>query len=95
MGKISLWIKATRAPFFQASIIPVLVGTVMAYRDGFFDLGLFILTIFAILGIHVGTNVSNDYFDHLSGNDEINLNFTPFSGDRGSFRKASSLQEPY
>jgi 1,4-dihydroxy-2-naphthoate octaprenyltransferase len=80
MGKISLWIKATRAPFFQASIIPVLVGTVMAYRDGHFDLILFILTLVAILGIHVGTNVSNDYFDHLSGNDEINLNLTPFSG---------------
>ena len=80
MGKILLWIKATRAPFLQASIIPVLVGTVMAYRDGFFDLGLFILSLVAIVGIHVGTNVSNDYFDHLSGNDAINLNFTPFSG---------------
>jgi len=32
------------------------------------------------LGIHVGTNVSNDYFDHLSGNDEINRHLTPFSG---------------
>ncbi len=80
MGKISLWVRITRAPFFQASIIPVLVGTVVAYRDGWFDLGLFILTIIAILGVHVGTNVSNDYFDHLSGNDEINRHLTPFSG---------------
>ncbi len=30
--------------------------------------------------IHAGTNLANDYFDHLWGCDEINPNPTPFSG---------------
>lgn len=30
--------------------------------------------------IHIGTNLANDYFDHLSGADQANLNPTPFSG---------------
>jgi 1,4-dihydroxy-2-naphthoate octaprenyltransferase len=28
----------------------------------------------------MGTNLANDYFDHKTGNDEANLNPTPFSG---------------
>lgn len=80
MEKIALWIKATRAPFFQASIIPVLVGTVIAYRDGYFDWFLFVLTLLAIIGVHVGVNLSNDYFDHLSGTDWINTPLTPLAG---------------
>jgi 1,4-dihydroxy-2-naphthoate octaprenyltransferase len=31
--------------------------------------------------LHLGTNIANDYFDHKSGNDEINKEFVrPFSG---------------
>jgi 1,4-dihydroxy-2-naphthoate octaprenyltransferase len=31
--------------------------------------------------LHLGTNIANDYFDHKSGNDEINKDFVrPFSG---------------
>jgi 1,4-dihydroxy-2-naphthoate octaprenyltransferase len=43
-------------------------------------LGYFALTLLGAACIHLGLNTSNDYFDHLSGNDEINLELTPFSG---------------
>ncbi len=29
---------------------------------------------------HMGTNLANDYFDHVWGNDEVNTTPTPFSG---------------
>jgi 1,4-dihydroxy-2-naphthoate octaprenyltransferase len=38
------------------------------------------LTLIGIVCINAGLNMSNDYFDHLYGNDEINRELTPFSG---------------
>jgi len=63
-----------------AVIVPVLLGTVIAWREGIFDGGYFLLTLLGAVCIHAGLNMSNDYFDHLSGNDEINRELTPFSG---------------
>jgi 1,4-dihydroxy-2-naphthoate octaprenyltransferase len=34
------------------------------------------------MALHAGANVINDYFDHVSGNDWVNENPTPFSGGR-------------
>ena len=32
------------------------------------------------MALHAGANLTNDYFDHLTGNDWLNQNPTPFSG---------------
>jgi 1,4-dihydroxy-2-naphthoate octaprenyltransferase len=40
----------------------------------------FWLAMLGALFIHIGTNLSNDYFDHLWGCDEVNPTPTPFSG---------------
>jgi 1,4-dihydroxy-2-naphthoate octaprenyltransferase len=40
----------------------------------------FALAMIGMVCVHFGLNLSNDYFDHTSGNDEINLTPTPFSG---------------
>ena len=80
MKKILLWIKAIRAPFFTATIVPVLVGTAIALYYGSFDPGLFLLTVIGVILLHTGTNLANDYFDHLSRDDWVNVNLTPFSG---------------
>ncbi len=73
-------IKVTRAPFFASLIASVIVGTAVAWREGIFHWGYFLLTLVGIVCINAGLNMSNDYFDHLSGNDEINRELTPFSG---------------
>lgn len=78
--QISTWLQAVRIQFLQASIIPVVLGSALAYRDGAFSWELFGLIAAAIGAIHLGTNLTNDYFDHISGADERNLNPTPFSG---------------
>jgi len=80
--KLKSWAMALRPPFLTASTIPVLLGTTIAWATtGTFYWGLFLLTLFAGLLIHTGSNVINDYSDHKSGNDEVNQEFVrPFSG---------------
>ncbi len=76
-----IWIRAIRAPFFTATIIPVTLGSIIAWHDTSDFIWLrFWLTMVSILFIHAGTNLANDYFDHLSGCDEANSTPTPFSG---------------
>jgi len=78
---IRIWIKAIRAPFFTATIIPVLLGTVIAWvHTGQIFWMKFFLTLIGVIFVHAGTNLMNDYYDHKSRNDELNLHPTPFSG---------------
>ena len=73
-------IRILRAPFFTATVVSVLLGTAVAWQKGFFHWGYFVLTLVGVVCVHAGLNIGNDYFDHLSGNDEINQELTPFSG---------------
>ena len=80
-SKIILWVKVSRAEFFTASIIPVLVGTAVAFSaKGVFDPGLFLLALFTVVALHAGGNLTNEYFDHKSGNDWLSENPSPYSG---------------
>jgi 1,4-dihydroxy-2-naphthoate polyprenyltransferase len=78
---IKLWIKESRAPFFTGTIVPVVLGSVLAWHDtSIFLWQEFWLTLVGAILIHAGTNISNDYFDHLSGGDEANPNYSQFNG---------------
>jgi len=80
-SKLAIWLQEIRAPFFTASVIPVLVGTALAYyAAGVFNPPLFILAMLGTVALHAGANMANDYFDHTSRNDWLNKNPTPFSG---------------
>ena len=82
LRKTQAWIAEIRAPFLTASIIPILLGTAVAWATSTVILwDVFVLTLIAGVCVHAGANVANDYFDHLSGTDEINVEFVrPFSG---------------
>lgn len=81
MINFKLWLRAVRAPFFTATIIPVAIGAIAAWSNiSAFSWFRFWLTMLGAILIHGGTNLANDYFDHLSGCDEGNPNPTPFSG---------------
>ena len=72
---------AARPQYLGASVAPVLVGSALGYAvTGSFSVGLFLLATLAIMALHAGANVVNDYFDHVSQNDWVNANPTPFSG---------------
>ena len=75
-----LILRTFRLPFVIATILPVALGAVVAYRSGFFDWLLFALTLAGAVLIHLGVNTANDYFDSKLGADDINTTPTPFSG---------------
>ncbi|MBC8277825.1 MAG: 1,4-dihydroxy-2-naphthoate octaprenyltransferase [FCB group bacterium] len=79
---IKRFLDLVRAPFFTGVIVPVILGAVIAWHAGYpFLWGYFLLTLLGIVAIHAGANTINDYFDHLSRNDELNTEFVrPFSG---------------
>lgn len=78
--RLKLAVRVTRAPFVTAVIIPTLLGTAVAWLQGAFHPGYFLLTLLGAVCVNLGLNMSNDYFDHLSGTDEGNVELTPFSG---------------
>ncbi|MBI2862566.1 MAG: 1,4-dihydroxy-2-naphthoate octaprenyltransferase [Chloroflexi bacterium] len=81
-AKARSWALEVRAPFLTAAMVPVLLGTAIAWaQTGTFLWGYFLLALLAGLLFQAGTNVMNDYFDHSSRNDEVNQEFVrPFSG---------------
>ena len=86
--KLSTILLASRPQYLGASAAPVLVGSALGYTvAGSFGVGLFVLAVLAIMALHAGANVVNDYYDHLSRNDWVNENPTPFSGGRQFIQK--------
>jgi 1,4-dihydroxy-2-naphthoate octaprenyltransferase len=80
-SKLFILFLASRPKFLVASAAPVLVGSALGFATaGTFSLYLFILALLAIMALHSGANMTNDYFDHTSRNDWVNQNPTPFSG---------------
>jgi len=86
---LTIWITELRLPFLTASVIPVLLGALIAWvKLNVFHQFYFILTLLGIAFLHLGTNVANDYFDHQRGNDEINEEYVrPFSGGSRMIQK--------
>lgn len=82
MGKLKYFFAELRAPFLTVTIIPVIAGAVLAHRTGTqFDAIYFSCVLAAFIFLHLGTNVLNDYFDHINGTDKINKKFIPpFTG---------------
>jgi 1,4-dihydroxy-2-naphthoate octaprenyltransferase len=79
--RVRIWLKALRLPFLTATFVPVVLGTAIAwYRTGSFHPVYFVVALAAVSLAHLGTNLTNDYYDHRSGNDAANWKFSPFNG---------------
>ena len=73
---MKVWLQALRIQFLTASAVPVILGGVLAwFETGLFSWWLFLATLLGVSLLHLGTNLSNDYFDHHSKNDTINKIF--------------------
>lgn len=66
---MSIWIEGARPKTLIASISPVLIGSVIAFKGGAFRLPVFLGALLFALLIQVGTNFANDYIDFLKGAD--------------------------
>ena len=67
---LKVWYHALRPFSYPASIVPVLVGTVIAWHDGYVNSTLFLLALIGSVAIQAGTNLSNEYFDYVQGVDK-------------------------
>jgi 1,4-dihydroxy-2-naphthoate octaprenyltransferase len=76
----SLVLRTTRLPFLSATIVPVVLGIVIAARQGSFDLLTAVLTVIGASFVQLGLNVANDVFDTAQGADDANVTPTKFSG---------------
>ena len=75
-----LTLRATRLPFLTATIVPGVLGIMIAATHGSFDLVAALLTIIGASFVQLGLNVANDVFDTASGADDANVTPTQFSG---------------
>jgi 1,4-dihydroxy-2-naphthoate octaprenyltransferase len=75
-----LVMRTTRLPFLTATIVPVLLGILIAAAHGAFDLASAALTIIGAAFVQLGLNVVNDVFDTIQGADDANVTPTKFSG---------------
>ncbi|MDQ3044032.1 MAG: 1,4-dihydroxy-2-naphthoate octaprenyltransferase [Chloroflexota bacterium] len=64
-----VWVQAIRPFSFTASVMPILVATALAIRDGGADPVLVTFMLLAAVACHAGANLANDYYDHVKGID--------------------------
>ena len=71
--RITAWFWAIRPFTLPASVVPVLVGTALAVYDGYFHGALFVLTLLGSVLVQVGTNLVDEYTDHVQGGSQGKL----------------------
>lgn len=76
---MNVYLKALRAPFLSGSLIPVIIGSALAFSEKIFSISFFLITALGVAALHLGANLLNDYCD-ARGSDSINVRLTPFSG---------------
>ncbi|MDA0986169.1 MAG: 1,4-dihydroxy-2-naphthoate polyprenyltransferase [Bacteroidetes bacterium] len=71
-SKINIWITAARPKTLLAAVVPVLVGSSVAFQQKMFKPQLAIVALICSLLIQIGTNFVNDLFDFIKGADNKN-----------------------
>lgn len=69
ISKLQIWIVASRPKTLPAAVVPVMVGSALAIYEGVFIPLYSIIALLCSLLIQIGTNFSNDLYDHLKGSD--------------------------
>jgi 1,4-dihydroxy-2-naphthoate octaprenyltransferase len=63
------WVLAARPKTLVAGLIPVMLGSALAFQQGSFHLGVFLCALGGALAIQIGTNYVNDASDFQKGAD--------------------------
>ncbi len=69
MNSRNPWLLAARPNTLPAAVVPVLVGSALAFRDGAFQPLAALAALFAAVCIQIGTNLANDVHDFRKGAD--------------------------
>src|SRR5258708_10001677 len=68
-SSFQIWLGASRPRTLPAAVAPVLVGSALAWRAGQFHPAAAALCLGFALFVQIGTNVANDYYDFIKGDD--------------------------
>lgn len=63
------WLLASRPKTLPAAIAPAVIGNVLAFRDGKYDLLIGLSCVMISLVMQILANIANDLFDHEKGTD--------------------------
>ncbi|MFX0115062.1 MAG: prenyltransferase [Candidatus Hodarchaeota archaeon] len=88
-NSMSTYIAATRPQFFTATLVPLLLGTAIAFSENIFKIEMFILVLLAGLSVHAGTNLINDYYDFANGKGTDVIKMENFQEDINKFSGGS------
>ena len=66
---VKTWVQAVRAFSFTASVVPVLLGTVLGAFAGKFQPVLGLIALIGAMAIHASANLIADYYDYRNGVD--------------------------
>lgn len=87
VNRLIVWNRAVRTRFMTAILVPVLLGAAVAHDDlaragdlARWSWGVFWLALLGAAFAQAGTNLANDYADHVSGNDAFNTSPSAFNG---------------
>jgi len=68
-NRLRTWFQAIRFFSFTASVVPILVGSVLAWRASDVNVALVLAMLVASVACQAGANLANDFYDHRSGVD--------------------------
>lgn len=68
-NSLQKWLLASRPKTLPAAIAPAIIGNVLAFRDGNYDLLIGFSCVVISLIMQVLANIANDLFDHEKGTD--------------------------
>jgi len=72
MDNIKPWISALRLRTLPLSVSGIVVGSCLAYYNGFFDVVIFVFALLATISLQILSNLANDYGDGVKGTDNEN-----------------------
>ncbi len=70
MAQAREWLAGTRPRTLPAAVVPVLIGSGVAFGYGSFSVWRALLALVVALALQVGVNFANDYSDGVRGSDE-------------------------
>lgn len=70
ISKFDAWVMATRPRTLPAALVPVLVGSSIAFHDDKFKVIAAIVALVCAILIQIGTNFVNDLYDFIYGTDK-------------------------
>lgn len=69
MANPKSWLSAARLRTLPLSLSGIILGSFLAYADGFFNIYILILAVLTTIGFQVISNFANDYGDGVKGTD--------------------------